>query len=296
MSLKVYEFFGYTPSSSNPETLKFRTEGQCPFVAGACIKKFKSGTVSGACAVKPVTSGPVICCPNRMYAEDYKVLLDVARTCFGEHSRLCRSVADLKGDGCDVHVFGKRWGKELRLPNRGVGGGYFVDWILAHVDANRNLREFVAVELQTMDTTGSYENEVNAYYRGEIPEKASTAGINWENVSKRILPQIIYKGHVLRREPLCTKGLFFVCPTPVYNKIIQRLGGKLEEYHPQAGALTFKWYDLDPNNDGISPRKLIQGGQRTTTIDQVALAFTSPSNLPAPRVYEQAILAELGSK
>jgi hypothetical protein len=33
----------------------------------------------------------------------------------------------------------------------------------------------------------------------------------------------------------------------------------------------------------------------TTTVDQVALAFTSPSNLPEPGVYEQAIRAELTS-
>ena len=229
-----------------------------------------------------------------MYSGDYHVLLDVAQTCFGPAARLCRTTADMKADGNDVQVFGKRWGKELRLPNRGIGGGYFVDWVLALVDGNRKLKEFVAVELQTMDTTGSYEAEVNAFYRGEIPAKPSTAGINWENVSKRILPQIIYKGHVLRREPLCTKGLFFICPTPVYQRILTRLGGRLEEYHPQAGALTFRWYDLAAETADGTQRSLINGGQRTTTIDQVALAFTSPSNLPAPRVYEQAILAELG--
>jgi hypothetical protein len=228
-----------------------------------------------------------------MYAEDYRVLLDVAHASFGQEGRLCRTNADAKGDGHDVYVFGKRWGKELRLPNRGAGGGYFVDWILALVGEDLSLKEFVAVELQTMDTTGSYEAEVDAYYRGENPSKSSKAGINWENVSKRILPQVIYKGHVLRREPLYTKGLFFICPAPVYQRILTRLGGKLEDYHPQPGAVTFRWYDLAESSvPGIS-RALILGGQRTTTVDQVALAFTSPSNLPPARVYEQAIVAEL---
>ena len=36
-------------------------------------------------------------------------------------------------------------------------------------------------------------------------------------------------------------------------------------------------------------------GQLTTTVDQVAHAFTSPTNLPEPGVYEQAIRAELGA-
>jgi len=40
-------------------------------------------------------------------------------------------------------------------------------------------------------------------------------------------------------------------------------------------------------------RPLELGGQTTTTIDQVALAFTAPSNLPPAQAYEQAIIAEL---
>jgi Restriction endonuclease NotI len=295
VSLRVVEFFGFNPQDSSATALGYRSGQKCPFVGGSCIKRFKSGTVSGACTVKPTTTGPVICCPNRMYAENYRVLLDIAQACFGSDVRLCHSTADSQGDGKDVQVFGKRWGKELRLPSRGKGGGYFVDWVLALVDPDRKLKEFVAVELQTMDTTGSYEAEVDSYYQGKTPAKSSTAGINWENVSKRILPQIIFKGHVLRREPLCTKGLFFICPAPVYQRILTRLGGKLEEYHPQAGALTFRWYDLAQDSESGVSRKLEFVGQRTTTIDQVALAFTSPSNLPPPRVYEQAILHELES-
>ena len=293
MSLKIFEFFGFDPLDPSKAAKVVRDKQDCPFVGGTCMKRFKSGLVSGACTVKPVTSGPVIVCPNRMYAGQYTVLLDVAKACFGDDVRLCHSSKDALRDGKDVQVFGKRWGKELRLPGRGKGGGYFVDWVLALVDGDRNLKEFVAIELQTMDTTGSYEAEVRSYYKGKQVAHPSTSGINWENVSKRILPQIIYKGHVLRREPLCTKGLFFICPTPVYQRIITRLGNSLADYHPQAGALTFRWYDLSSAGNSGIPRTLDFGGQRTTTIDQVAMAFTSPAGLPAPRVYEQAICTEL---
>ena len=292
MSLKLFEFFGFDPLDSSPAAKLVRETRQCPFVGGTCIKVLRSGLISGACSAKPATSGPVIICPNRMYAGDYAVLHDVAVACFGADIRLCHGPADAQRDGNDVQVFGKRWGKELRLPNRGIGGGYFVDWVLALVDADRNLKEFVAVELQTMDTTGSYESQARALH-GMDPGETKSAGINWENVSKRILPQIIYKGHVLRREPRCTKGLFFVCPTPVYHRIITRLGGALEDYHPQSGALTFRWYDLGEVAPPGTPRSLVAGGQRTTTVDQVALAFTSPSGLPPAGVYEQAIRTEL---
>ena len=190
-------------------------------------------------------------------------------------------------------MFGKRWGKELRLPNRGRSGGDFVDWVLARVSAAGDLVDFIAVEVQSIDTTGNYRAERDAYLKNKPFPGASTSGFNWENVNKRILPQIIYKGHVLRQEPLCTKGLFFVCPTPVYQKINERLGGGLRPYPLQPGTLTVMWYDIGSPTAAGNRRDLVSVGRFTTTIDQVALAFTAPSNLPPPQVYEKAIRAEL---
>jgi len=296
MPLKLIELFGYAPEDKTPAAQSLRSNSSCPFVHGKCIKKFKgSGLVSGACTLKPTESGPVICCPNRMYAEDYKVLLDVAVDAFGPGMRLCKKPADATCDGAHVVVFGKHWGKELRLPSRREGGAYFVDWILARLGKDRTLEEFVAVELQTMDTTGSYESQVHRFLNTGtvLPDKQSN--INWENVSKRILPQIIFKGHVLRQEKLCKKGMYFICPSPVYTRILGRLGGNLRTYHQQPGSLTFRQYDV---GNAVAPgniRPLEFKGQLTTTVDQVALAFTSPSNLPEPGVYEQAIRAELGT-
>ncbi len=146
---------------------------------------------------------------------------------------------------------------------------------------------------QSIDTTGNYRDERVTYLREQIFAGASTAGFNWEKVNKRILPQIIYKGHVLRQEPLCQKGLFFVCPGPVYAKIGERLGGGLRPYPIQPGSLKFMWYDVGPVVPEGQRRQLKKGGSFTTTIDQVALAFTSPSNLPPPQVYENAIRATL---
>jgi len=188
-----------------------------------------------------------------------------------------------------VAVFAKGWGKELGLPTRGGQGGYFVDWILARIGRDGDLAEFVAVEVQSIDTTGNYRDERDAYERGDEFPGTSTAGLNWENVSKRILPQIIYKGHVLRREPLCRKGMFFICPTPVYERIQQRLGRELLAYECQPGSLTFMWYSVGPAAPDGELRALLPGGHLTTTVDQVALAFTAPENLPPPRVYEEAI-------
>lgn len=303
MASNIVEFFGYSPGDQSPEAQKARKELKCPFLGQTCTKTLSDGSVSGVCTIKQMTSGPVIICPVRLYSDGYQILKDVAAQAFGGGidliigSNAGSHREKNPGKPC-VIVFGKRWGKELRLPSRakktgGKMGAYFVDWILAHIDFTGKLLGFVAIEVQSIDITGNYQAERVAYLETGSFEGKSTAGLNWENVNKRILPQIIYKGHVLRREPLCQKGLFFICPTPVYNKIAERLGGNLTEIHQQAGSVTIMWYDIGAPVPEGRIRALELGGQSTTTIDQVALAFTAPSNLPPAKVYEEAIIAEL---
>ena len=208
--------------------------------------------------------------------------------------------------GNEVAVFGKGWGGELPLPKAMKGtGSYYVDWILARTSSGGRAHELTALEVQTIDTTGSYGDQAAACFKGVVftdPQGRapgySNAGFNWENVNKRILPQVIYKGHVLRREPRCTKGMFFACPEPVFNKIVERLGGSgsMHDYEPSAGTITFLGYSLGPLQSPGGIRVLVRSAQFTTTVDQVALAFTSPKNLPPSRVYEAAINAMLELK
>lgn len=300
MASRIIEFFGYDPEDRSSAAAKARGTLECPFLRRQCVKTLSDGLISGACTLKPVTAGPVICCPIRLYSNNYEILRDVARVSFGPEIPLISGNTLTKESGECIAVFGKGWGKELRLPSRSISGGrsgaYFVDWVLAHLSAAGELINFVAVEVQSIDTTGNYRAERDAYLKEKSFSGTSSAGFNWENVNKRILPQLIYKGHVLRQEPLCQKGLFFVCPTPVYTKISQRLGGGLRPYPIQPGALTILWYDVGEPVPAGSIRPLRMMGQFTTTIDQVALAFTAPSNLPPPQVYEKAIRASLERK
>ena len=298
MASRIIEFFGYSPEDRSPVAVEARAKRHCPFLDRECEKTLHGGEISGACTLQSMNGGPVICCPIRLYANNYEILQDVAKIAFGPAIPLLPASAITEDAGACVAVFGKGWGRELRLPSRGKNSGgksgaYFVDWVLAHLGAHGELINFVAVEVQSIDTTGNYRRERDTYLKEESFQGKSTAGFNWENVNKRILPQIIYKGHVLRQEPLCQKGLFFVCPTPVYAKISERLGGGLRPYSMQPGSLTIMWYDVGPPVAAGQQRELVEGGQFTTTIDQVALAFTSPSNLPPAQVYENAIRTAL---
>ncbi|WP_246070174.1 NotI family restriction endonuclease [Humibacillus xanthopallidus] len=297
----MYEFFGFRASDNSAVAVDHAQRGQCPFLQDRCEKTLSDGLIAGVCTLKPVTSTPVICCPVRLYADDYRVLRDVADMAFTPGLALHpggAAASEARHTGHEViAVFGKRWGGELRLPQRQGRGSYFVDWILARLDAQGNLAEFVAIEVQSIDTTGNYRNGRTALLAQTRHIERTTAGFNWENVSKRILPQVIYKGNVLQRESLCQKGLFFVVPSPVYGRIMDRLGGSggLLPYPLQSSSITFMSYDLDLSA-GTAPGLSVPLKQEhvyTTNIGQVAQAFAGPGVMPPQDCYRDAIRAAL---
>ncbi|MEQ1650019.1 MAG: NotI family restriction endonuclease [Hyphomicrobiaceae bacterium] len=303
MALRIVEFFGYAPLDS--AGFQFATDKKCPFTKFDCTKPNH-----GSCTLEQLDGRAVICCPNRLYAERYQILTDVAQIAFGgtpilqRASDLRRKLQDGTLTGEEVAVFGRNWNQELAIPRPKSSGkgtsSFYVDWVLASIDKNGKLKAFTAVEVQTIDTTGNYSEQATAYFarqpfkdqKGRQPG-FSNSGFNWENVSKRILPQLIYKGHVLRGEEKCSKGLFFICPTAVLERIKERLGNKLKSYPVGNGTITFRSYDVGPDTGSGRKRKLAFVESFTTTVDQVAVAFTSPTNLPENGVYESAIEAAL---
>lgn len=96
------------------------------------------------------------------------------------------------------------------------------------------------------------------------------------------------KGHLLRVEEMCRKGIFFICPTPVLRKILNRVGNQLAEYAPQPGSITFQDYTVDLSS-AVRPYPLMLGSSFTTTHDQLALAFASPQNLPPRNSYAKVV-------
>ena len=204
---------------------------RCPFLGSQCTKVLsRDRTISGVCAVRQKTEGSpnVICCPIRMYADNYKMLKDISKLAFEKELNLYAgrvAVEKAKKEGGSIAVFGHGWGGELHLPQREGKGSYFCDWVLARLDDKGQLAEITAIEVQTIDTTGNYRDAREALLDDNREIVPDTVGLNWENVSKRIIPQLIYKGQVLQREEMCRAGLYFVCPLAVYNKVIGRLGG-----------------------------------------------------------------------
>jgi hypothetical protein len=301
MPARLVEFFGYTPTDITG--FGYASKRECPFVNAACTKPRHGG-----CSLEQRSEQPIIICPNRLYDSGFAMLADIAVQAFGEGVKLTPAdellIAKQEGSfsGNEVAVFGRYWGSELSIPqprnaDEDETGGFYIDYVLARLDDRGNLAEFTAVEVQTIDTaSGNYNDQAAAYFqglpftdaRGNTPGW-SQVGLNWANVSKRILPQLIYKGYVLRRERKCGKGLFFVCPTAVLRRVLSRLGTKMLDYPIAAGTITFQAYDLGPPVAAGQRRRLIKGETFTTTVEQVAYAFVSPVNLPEMGVYERAI-------
>ena len=297
----ISEFFGYRSTDSSCTAKKAAASKKCPFLGTFCTKILaRNKDYSGVCTIRQKTPGSpdVICCPIRLYAEDYKMLREIARIAFSTNLNLYAgrvAVEKATKEHGAIAVFGKGWGGELRLPQRKGVGSYFVDWVLARLDEQGELAEFTAIEVQTIDTTGNYQTA-----REKLLNKrelvCDTVGLNWENVSKRIIPQLIYKGQVLQREDLCKTGLFFVAPHPVYERVLERLGGKekLPKFPSQPASIHFISYDKDDSisveNSKITRLHIVE--EHCTTVYKVQEAFSS-LNLPDGNVYREAIRKSL---
>ena len=296
----VAEFFGYRADDMSEQAALAAVRQICPFTGKQCGKILsRDRIISGVCAVRQKTedSPDVICCPIRIYADEYRMLKEISQQAFSCTLNLYAgrvAVEKAKIENGAIAVFGHGWGGELRLPQRQGQGAYFVDWVLARLDGNGELSEFTAIEVQTIDTTGNYR-EARAGLLNGRQIIADTVGLNWENVSKRIIPQLIYKGQVLQREDLCRSGLFFVCPKPVYDRVLNRLGGaqKIPRFPMQPASIHFVAYDYLPadNRDGtIRPLGIVD--EHSTTVYKVQEAF-SALDLPEGNVYRDAIRRSL---
>ena len=299
MSGYISEFFGYKAEDASTIALNTANSQICPFLGSPCTKVLsRDHLISGVCSVRQKTEGSpsVICCPIRIYAEDYKMLHLISRQAFGRDFGLYAgraAVERARAEGGSIAVFGHGWGGELRLPQRAGTGSYFVDWVLARLDENGELAEFTAIEVQTIDTTGNYREARTALLENRSVI-SDTVGLNWENVSKRIIPQLIYKGQVLQREDLCRTGLFFVCPKAVYDRVLNRLGGRerIPTFPTQPASIHFVAYDYTepPRDRSITQLGIVE--EHCTTVYKVQEAFSS-MNLPEGNVYRDAIRKSL---
>lgn len=175
---KILDLFGIdTGTKKQPNWQKVVKDQNCPFVDKRCYKVRKSQPeISiGTCTVA-YGSEPVIICPLRLL-ERQQIFTDCLHLLTGHEP------------GNELHIV-----SEISVP----GGS--IDYILASVRSGK-VRDFVGIELQTLDTTGTVWPERQRFLasRGfnNIPpadmQNTKTYGMNWKMTAKTILVQLHHK-------------------------------------------------------------------------------------------------------
>lgn len=175
---KVVELFGRSALSKSKDWASLVRKQQCPFLAKTCYKVRKSDPMTsiGTCTVAHgVRHEPVVICPARLL-ERRQVFVD------------CLHLLSSHEPGNELHLV-----REVSIP----GGS--VDHFL--VSARRGkVRDFVGVEIQTLDTTGTIWPErqrllatlgVAQHDADETSRKPF--GMNWKMTAKTILMQMHHK-------------------------------------------------------------------------------------------------------
>ena len=174
---KVAELYGL-PTFQRANWKKIVADQQCPFLKRKCLKNRKSdaeitiGTCTMAYGRDPQ---PIMICPFRLL-ERSQIFID------------CIHLLGLHEPGNELRIVG-----ELSVP----GGS--IDYCLASV-RNGKVRDFVGIELQTLDSTGTVWPERQRFLkskglavkRAEVSSPKSF-GMNWKMTAKTILVQLNHK-------------------------------------------------------------------------------------------------------
>jgi hypothetical protein len=129
---KIIDLFGHDTTA--PTALDWKSvvaEQHCPFVEKKCYKVRKSqpDISIGTCTVE-YTGKPIIICPHRLL-ERRQIFTDCLHLLTGHEP------------GNELHI----------VPEISVPGGS-IDYIIASIRLGK-VRDFVGIELQTLDTTGT---------------------------------------------------------------------------------------------------------------------------------------------
>jgi len=143
----------------------------CPFVGATCTKR--SASLSEPYPVCSIfNQDRQICvCPKRFHQAHF--LRDVVRHCWsGERPARIKAVKEVKMKG-----FGN------------------VDFVIADILENGEVGQFLSVELQAIDITGTVMDAYQSWLAGERLSSKKSYGMNWSNVYKRYITQLIRKGY-----------------------------------------------------------------------------------------------------
>lgn len=175
---KVLELYGVSTEADESRWNDIVQHQICPYLKRRCTKIRKStpDVTIGACSVLYGRDNkPIMVCPHRLL-ERRQVFLD------------CLHLLTLHEPGNELHV----------VSEVGIPGGS-VDYCLVSV-RNQRVVDFVGIELQTLDTTGTvWPARQRFLQRKKIAvdfrdvDSTKSFGMNWKMTAKTILIQLNHK-------------------------------------------------------------------------------------------------------
>lgn len=176
---KVVELFGNSVVDPRTDWNKVVAAQHCKYANKPCYKTRKSdpGTAIGTCTVMygKQQPEPIVICPTRLI-ERRQIFTD------------CFHLLTTHDPGNELHIV-----SEVSIP----GGS--VDYFLVSAKDNK-VKDFVGIELQTLDTTGTVWperqrllKELGVRRKDKADVSGKTFGMNWKMTAKTILVQMHHK-------------------------------------------------------------------------------------------------------
>lgn len=248
---RIAEFFNFSTKNDSIDWNDILSTQHCGYLNKKCIKVRKSEpSISiGTCTVQyGKDNQEVIICPHRLI-EKRRIFLD------------CIHLLTLHEPGNELHVI-----PEITIP----GGS--VDYFLASV-RDKKVIDFVGIELQTLDTTGTIWPERQRFLTDqnilEEPEEGygdKSYGMNWKMTAKTILVQLHHKIETFEH---LSKHLVLVLQDHLLNYMKKEFSFSYINTIPKVGnPMHFHSYKLDLGDDKNYHIKL---NERLST-DSIGLA------------------------
>lgn len=227
---KVRELFGqYCSEDANIESV---LENQlCPYNNKKCFKTRKSDseTSIGTCTVN-YQNKDIIICPNRL-TEKSQIFVD----------RL--HLLTLHEPGNELYI----------IPEVTIPGGH-VDFFLVSAK-NKKVKDFVGIELQTMDTTGTVWperqrllDEHGIYVPKDDINNKKPFGMNWKMTAKTILVQMHHKAQTFEN---LNKHLVLIIQKPLYEYMRKEFSFSHIQGVRVGDAVHFHSYDVVEEDNGL---------------------------------------------
>lgn len=174
---RIREFFAFSVERGDVNWKKLVKSQECLYTQKRCYKVRKSqpNVSIGTCTVQYGTENKdIIICPNRLL-ERKQIFTD------------CLHLLTQHQPGNEIHL----------VPEVSIPGGS-VDYFLVSTDSKRKVKDFVGIELQTMDTTGTVwpQRELTLQELGlkrNVIREDKGFGMNWKMTAKTILVQLHHK-------------------------------------------------------------------------------------------------------